>query len=347
MDKRDKIRDLITSLNSLSFDDDHSLDAYLVRAKKVIHELFGDYNAYLTCLNYIRFHPISPLTSAEENVRFWARAKKELRDFLYVMLDDPLLAPREREPVKVLAIAKEEGEGSICGSSDTVSEVVRAFKHKVRLDLAFARGIDKFVSHPESFSPGGPRPMEKIRIDLRDFFILENRIDEPSSRCSPFQLADMGFEGVLYLPSRNVSMSNDIVSHLRHSGLPVIEGEPLTPAGASVQEQFLRHAKICTAIVVLNDDHFTYPRAQVDSRRLLGPASSVSFSLGFLVGKLGRKRVIALYTDEEHFKRPTNYFDVVYIAYDQAGSWKRELATYFKELRFSLEEIPERHPVPA
>jgi hypothetical protein len=346
MDKKKKIRSLITSLNALSYDDDKSLDAFLAQAKRTIHELFGEYNAYLTCLSYIRFHPTSTQTSIEDSVRFWARAKKQMRDFLYVMLDDHLLASQEHEPQQVLvAVGKGNIEPALSNVNNEISNEANAFSDKALLDFDMNSNLNRASIYSEIRDPLGPRMMEKIRIDLRDLFILERKENEPEPKNSQILGSQKGSGGILFFPSPNIPRSNDILSYLRRMGVAIIEGEALTPAGPSVQEQLLMYPKIIAAILVLNDDHFICPRVQVERTNSFGPAPSVCFSLGFLVGKLGRKRVIVFYPDDEHFKRPTNYFDAVYIAHDQAGSWKKEASAYFRELWFSLDETPSQQPL--
>lgn len=182
--------------------------------------------------------------------------------------------------------------------------------------------------------------LERIRIDLRDLFILDRKEDKYVKHNAALPSTITPPCGIMFLPSPNLPRSNDILSYLRRIGIPVIEGEALTPAGPSVQEQILMYPKISAAIIVLNDDHFICPRVQIERTSSYGPAPSVSFSMGFLVGKLGRKRVIVFYPDEENFKRPTNYFDAVYIAHDHAGSWKRELSAYFRDLWFAFDQAP-------
>ena len=342
MDGREEIRELISSLNSLSYDDDRQLDAYLAHAKTVIHELFGDYNAYLTCLSYIRFHPISPHSSVEDNVRFWARAKKELRDFLYVMLDDPYLVARALASIEPQNRLTARDHRPAYEINSSLREVIQALRHKVRVDLSNIQVGGAPSIRFEEFKSDGPRTMVKIRIDLRDLYVRERNSRGISPKRFQLPQGGTGAGGVLFFPGINELLNSEVIDNLTHMGVPVIEGEPLTHTNASVQEQLLRHQGISVAVIVLNDNFLAQSVLHADEDQTFGPSLLESFTLGFLVARLGRGRVFALYAESEHYKRPTNYVDVVYVSHDHSGSWKKELSAYFRELRFALRDSPIR-----
>ncbi len=339
MSRRDKIQDLLLSLNALSFDDDRQLDEYLEKTRTVVQEVFGDYNSYLTCLSYIRFHPLSPMSSAEENVRFWARAKKELRDLLFVMLDDPLLYPSEPCRSRVLAQFTDEEPVPRYEIHTEISDLLEEFKNRLRADLELVGSVSStsFQAGVQAAPLGirrhqvGPRSIERVRIDLRDLFIMDRGADKAKEQKIPVLPKDLT-KRILFIPgSGGVRINDDVLLLLRRSEASVVEGEPLTPGGASIQEQFARFPQITAAVMVLSDDCLFQPKMDAENGPAGGPFPASCFALGFLVGHLGRKRVIAIYTDGKRFKRPTNYFDAVYIAYDRTGLWKKEVATCLDE----------------
>jgi len=91
MDPVTKIKEHIAQLHAVPYDDDARLEVFLNQVKDTIRSLFGSYSQYITYLNSIHFRPVSSLATTEENVRFWALGKKQLRDLLYVILEDPAL----------------------------------------------------------------------------------------------------------------------------------------------------------------------------------------------------------------------------------------------------------------
>jgi hypothetical protein len=44
------------------------------------------------------------------------------------------------------------------------------------------------------------------------------------------------------------------------------------------------------------------------------------------VAKLGRERVLVLYQESDHFRRPTDYFDIYYVPMAANAVWKIDLA---------------------
>ena len=63
------------------------------------------------------------------------------------------------------------------------------------------------------------------------------------------------------------------------------------------------------------------------------------FELGYLVAKLGRQKVAVLYQEDDRFRRPTDYFDLYYVALTSTGSWKTDIANRMKS---SGVPIPEK-----
>ena len=64
------------------------------------------------------------------------------------------------------------------------------------------------------------------------------------------------------------------------------------------------------------------------------------FELGFLVGKLGRSRVAVFYQENAQFKRPTDYFDVLYTAFDGQLQWQEKLVRQMKTCGIVFREEP-------
>ena len=57
----------------------------------------------------------------------------------------------------------------------------------------------------------------------------------------------------------------------------------------------------------------------------------IIFQLGFLVGKLGREKVVVLHLDEGNLKRPTQFFELLYIVFDVQNLWQNELMTALRK----------------
>lgn len=59
------------------------------------------------------------------------------------------------------------------------------------------------------------------------------------------------------------------------------------------------------------------------------------FEHGYLIGKLGRKKVCALV--KEDVEKPNDISGVVYISYDESGGWKLEIAKELKAAGYKVD----------
>lgn len=62
---------------------------------------------------------------------------------------------------------------------------------------------------------------------------------------------------------------------------------------------------------------------------------NVVFEHGFLIGKLGRKKVCALIKND--VEKPNDISGVVYVSHDESGAWKVELAKELKEAGYKID----------
>ncbi|MET3229432.1 UNVERIFIED_ORG: putative nucleotide-binding protein [Burkholderia sp. 1263] len=105
---------------------------------------------------------------------------------------------------------------------------------------------------------------------------------------------------------------------------PIILGDEAN-SGQTIIEKFERHAQVGFAIVLLTGDDVG---GKNESNLHLRARQNVILELGYFIGRLSRARVCALY--EAGVEMPSDIAGVGYVAFDQAGLWKYEVA---KELR--------------
>ncbi len=79
------------------------------------------------------------------------------------------------------------------------------------------------------------------------------------------------------------------------------------------------------AIVVLSPDDSLTPKIQSSEQGLVVSRQETVFELGYLVGKLGKAKVAIFYEESPKFKRPTEYFDLLYTSFDANGVWQKRL----------------------
>ncbi|MCX4177744.1 MULTISPECIES: nucleotide-binding protein [Paraburkholderia] len=105
---------------------------------------------------------------------------------------------------------------------------------------------------------------------------------------------------------------------------PIVLGDEAN-SGQTIIEKFERHAQVGFAIVLLTGDDVGGKDESSLHRRA---RQNVILELGYFIGRLSRARVCALYV--AGVEMPSDIAGVGYVALDQAGLWKYEVA---KELR--------------
>jgi len=116
---------------------------------------------------------------------------------------------------------------------------------------------------------------------------------------------------------------NDLSNFLRALGLHPIILDHRPNEGNTIIEKFERHTrKVSVAIGLLTRDDMGYPTglpllAKPRARQ------NVVFELGFFVGKLGRKKVIAIRDCDVEI--PSDYQGIVFISRDTEVDWRIRL----------------------
>ena len=110
---------------------------------------------------------------------------------------------------------------------------------------------------------------------------------------------------------------------LEKLGLDAIVLHEKPNMGQTVIEKFELFSDVGFAVVILTPDDEVYPK-QKESEKKPRARQNVILELGYFVGKLGRRRVAALYSGG--IEMPSDYQGVVYIELDSPGAWRTKLA---------------------
>ncbi len=100
--------------------------------------------------------------------------------------------------------------------------------------------------------------------------------------------------------------------------------------GRTIIEKFTQCSDVGFSVVLMSPDDLAYPKEAKPEEAKLRARQNVILELGYFLGKLGRKNVMALYKQDKDFEIPTDFAGVVYTSYDSQGYWKLRLV---KELR--------------
>lgn len=105
--------------------------------------------------------------------------------------------------------------------------------------------------------------------------------------------------------------------------------------GRTIIEKFETYADVGFAVVLLTGDD--RGGAATSSEIVFRPRArqNVIFELGYFIGRLGRNRVCALFT--EGVEIPSDYSGVLYTKLDASGAWRLELAKELKAAGFPVD----------
>lgn len=98
--------------------------------------------------------------------------------------------------------------------------------------------------------------------------------------------------------------------------------------GRKIVERFTAaYADVGLAVVLLSPDDYVYAKTEQPTKRKLKPRQDVVFELGYLLGKLGKEKVLVLYKESEkgEFEVNTDFEGVTSAPFDRLDSWKLAL----------------------
>ena len=170
-------------------------------------------------------------------------------------------------------------------------------------------------------------------VEIADSY-LRSRISELEEETMEMALAS-GEEGVVnrdvtrkvfVVHGHDYGSKETIARFLSQLGLDPIILHEKPNEGRTIIEKFEHHANVAFAVVILSPDDVGWAKAapEIQEQRA---RQNVIFELGFFVGKLGRKRTLALLL--HGVTKPSDFDGVLYIPMD-SDSWKMDIV---KELK--------------
>jgi predicted nucleotide-binding protein len=178
-----------------------------------------------------------------------------------------------------------------------------------------------------------------IRNKINNLETLVNKIDLLKSEV-PEQLT---IRNSVSLSENN----NDIfIVHGHNTGLidsiaRVIKNLDLNPIilyeqpnnGDTIIEKFEKHSEVGFAIIIMTGDDEGKAKTETDLKNRA--RQNVILELGYFIGKLGRKRVLSLYSEDVEL--PSDIHGLLYTQIDKAGNWKYEIVKELKAVGYNVD----------
>ncbi|PSR51976.1 hypothetical protein AHMF7605_29145 [Adhaeribacter arboris] len=146
-------------------------------------------------------------------------------------------------------------------------------------------------------------------------------------------------KSIFIVHGRDLQMREAVQSALRGLALPTVILEREDDNGQTVIEKFIKEAARCEyAVILYSADDEGRLRSKGRSKETplrLRARQNVVLELGYFLGKLDRKNIFVLHS-EESIEQPSDFVGVVYQSYDKAGKWKAKLVRELKTAGFKI-----------
>jgi len=142
---------------------------------------------------------------------------------------------------------------------------------------------------------------------------------------------------VLVVHGQDSFLKKEVIAVLTQLELEPIISQSRTNIFKPLVEKSIEFKNTKFAVIILFGDHLVYPKDKNPSDAVLRAHQMVIFELGFWIGKLGRDRVFVLYQEKKRFRRPTEYYDVIYTPLDDKRLWKKELFDRLKNSGYKVD----------
>lgn len=135
-------------------------------------------------------------------------------------------------------------------------------------------------------------------------------------------------ETVFLVHGQSHGVKESVARFLEKLDLKVIILHEQPNVGRTIIEKFVEYSDVGFAVVLLTGDDRGGKTDLPFDKQSLRARQNVVLELGYFLGKLGRKRVCALYQDGVEI--PSDYQGVLFLELDESNSWRLQLA---KELK--------------
>lgn len=215
--------------------------------------------------------------------------------------------------------------------------------HEEELGLAIiliergAKSPEWFLGLANEFYYGGTKFIESIRkitasviIPFARDFATYVEHSVPTANISPPEPTD--FHRVFIVHGHDEAPREAVARFITKMGLePVILHEQAN-RGMTLVEKLEANGNVGYAVVLLTPDD--RGRGESEEEERPRARQNVILELGYFLGRLGRKRVMAILQGEVEI--PSDYMGVVYTRFDDGGAWRQRLA---RELQSASYEI--------
>jgi predicted nucleotide-binding protein len=165
-----------------------------------------------------------------------------------------------------------------------------------------------------------------VYLCTEEFVDVTQKKSEQTSQAKPVVLTPSGIpRRIIVVSGTDETMKQTITGALRKLGLAALVMSEEPGQGKKIVDQFSDYTDVSFALVLLSPDVYVYPKGEEATKRERIPKQDVTFMFGFLLGKLGKDKVLAFFRESPNFAYPIEFEGVKFIAMDDRDSWKLAL----------------------
>ncbi len=167
------------------------------------------------------------------------------------------------------------------------------------------------------------------KVDLLKSAVGERTIaiEKPSSK------KEIESKEVFIVHGHNKAVQQSVARTIEKLGMiPIILHEQPN-AGKTIIEKFEAHSNVGFAIILLTDDDEGKAKTEIE----LGKRArqNVVLELGYFIGKLGRSRVLPLYSEDVEL--PSDIHGLIYTPLDSSENWKFSIVRELKAAGYDVD----------
>ena len=165
-----------------------------------------------------------------------------------------------------------------------------------------------------------------VYICTEEFVAVTQQKSAQATQAQPVFLNPSGIpQRIIVVPGTDEAMKQTITGALRKLGLTAIVMSEEPCNGKKIVDRFADYTDVGFALVLLSPDVYVYPKGEEATKRERIPKQGVTLMFGFLLGKLGKDKVLAFYRESPSFAFPIEFEGVKFTPIDDRDSWKLTL----------------------
>ena len=165
-----------------------------------------------------------------------------------------------------------------------------------------------------------------VYLCTEEFVNVTQKTQTSTSQAQPTASTPTGIpRRIIVVSGNDETMKQTMTVALRKLGLAAVVMSEEPSQGKKIVERFADYKDVGFAVVLLSPDVYVYPKGEEATKRERTPRQDVTLLFGFLLGKLGKDRVLAFYRESPNFAFPIEFEGVKFAAIDERDSWKLTL----------------------